>query len=87
MNAEMPVMIKMPLAIYRGFIGICLLESREYEILRNSGIAHVPANLREGNVAELFCGVDDATRLLTLARSFYPAASPCIEEGMRLAGT
>jgi len=76
------MLIEMPLATYRGFMGRCLLESREYEILKNSAIGHVPEFLRDGNVVEFFCAVDDAKLLLTRAKLFYPAAAPYIEEGL-----
>jgi hypothetical protein len=50
----MAILIQMPLAVCRGFIGRCPLDSREYEILKNSVISHVPEYLREGNVVEFF---------------------------------
>jgi len=78
----MAMLIKMPLATYRGFMGRCLLESREYEILKNSAIGHIPEFVRDGNVVEFFCTVDDAKLLLTRARSFFPDAAAFIEEGL-----
>jgi hypothetical protein len=81
----MAILIQMPLAVCRGFIGRCPLDSREYEILKNSVISHVPEYLREGNVVELFCNAKDAELLLARAKSFYPAAASYIEEGIRVA--
>ena len=81
----MAILIEMPLAVCRGFIGRCPLDSREYEILKNSVISHVPEYLREGNVVEFFCTVEDAELLLARAKSFYPAAASYIEEGIRVA--
>jgi hypothetical protein len=75
----MTVMIEMPLAVYQGLLGRCLLSSREYEILKNSVITHRPQNM-----VEFLCGADDAKLLLTRAKLFYPVAASCIEEGIRL---
>jgi hypothetical protein len=79
---NMAMLIEMPLATYRGFMGRCLLESREYVLLKNSVIGHVPEFVRDGNVVEFFCTVDDAKLLLTRAKLFFPAAAPYIEEGL-----
>jgi hypothetical protein len=61
------VLIEMPLAIYHGFMGRCLLDSRGYDILKNSVISHVPEYLRDGNVIECLCRVEDAKPLLSHA--------------------
>ena len=37
----------------------------------------------DGNVAALYCSVDDAKLLLKRAKSFYPVAASYIEEGLR----
>jgi hypothetical protein len=81
----MNVLIEMPLAIYQGFMGRCLLDSREYEILKNSVISHVPEYLRDGNVVECLCTVEDAKLLLAHAKRFYPVAGSHVEEAIRLA--
>jgi len=81
----MNVLIEMPLAIYHGFIGRCLLDSREYDILRNSVISHVPEYLREGNVVECLCTVEDAKLLVSHAKRYFPVVASHIEESLRLA--
>jgi hypothetical protein len=77
------VLIGMPLAVYQGFIGRCLLHSREYDVLKNSVISHVPENLRERNMVECLCTVEDATLLLRHANRFYPVAGAHIEESIK----
>jgi len=44
----MAVLVNIPLAYYQAFIGRCYLESREYHVLRNAVIDHVPVHLRDG---------------------------------------
>lgn len=79
----MAVLVEIPLASYQAFIGRCDLESREYHVLRNAIIHHVPQYLRDGNVATLLCSEDDANLLLRRANQFYPIAASCIEEALR----
>jgi DNA-directed RNA polymerase specialized sigma24 family protein len=79
----MAVLVNIPLAYYQAFIGRCYLESREYHVLRNAVIDHVPVHLRDGNVATLFCSEDDATLLLRRAKQFYPIAASYIQEALR----
>ena len=81
----MNVLIEMPLGIYHGWIGRCLLDSREYGILKNSIIGRVPEYLRDGNVVECLCSIEDAKLLLTHAKQYYPVAASYIEESIRLA--
>ena len=81
----MNVLIEMPLGIYNGWIGRCLLDSREYGILKNSIIGHVPEYLRDGNIVNCLCSVEDANLLLTHAKHYYPVAASYIEESIRLA--
>jgi DNA-directed RNA polymerase specialized sigma24 family protein len=77
----MAVLVEIPLAYYQAFIGRC--EDREYRLLRNAVIYHVPEYLREGNVATLLCSEDDAKLLLRRANQFYPIAASYIEEALR----
>ena len=79
----MAIWVEIPLAFYQAFIGRCDLDSREYQVLRNAIIHHVPEYLRDGNVATLLCSEDDAKLLLRLAKQFYPPAASSIEEGLR----
>ena len=80
----MPTLISIPIEHYQALVGRCLLASREYAILRNSVINHVPTSFREGNVVEILCALDDATLILDLARRVYPSAAPYIEKTMSL---
>jgi anti-sigma factor ChrR (cupin superfamily) len=75
----MAVLVEIPLASYQAFIGRCDLESREYHVLRNAIIHHVPQYLRDGNVATLLCSEDDAKLLLRRAKQFYPIAASSID--------
>ena len=78
----MALVIEIPLAYYQAFIGRCYLESREYHVLRNAIIDHVPVHLRDGNIARLLCSQDDAKLLLRRAKQFYPIAASYIEEAL-----
>lgn len=82
----MTVVVEIPLAYYQAFIGRCYLESREYHVLRNAIIDHVPAHLRDGNVATLLCSEDDARVLLRRAKQFYPIAASYIDEALHSPG-
>ena len=82
----MAAVVEIPLAYYQAFIGRCYLESREYHVLRNAIIDHVPAHLRDGNVATLLCSEDDARLLLRRAKQFYPIAASYIEEALHSPG-
>ena len=83
----MAVRIEMPLVIYHSFLGRCLLDSREYQILKNSVIGHVPEYLPDGNIVEFLCTIGDAKLILARARLFYPTAASYIEEGIRTASS
>ncbi len=79
----MTVLVEIPLALYQAFIGRCGLDSREYGVLRNAIIAHVPKYLRDGNVATLLCTEDDANLLIGRAKQFYPQVVYYFEEALR----
>lgn len=79
----MAVSVEIPLPDYQAFLGRCDLDSREYHVLRNAVIDHVPEYLRDGNVAILLCSEADAKLLLTRAKRFYPLAAIYIEEALR----
>ena len=81
----MAVLLEIPLAYYQGFIGCCDLESREYHVLRNAIIDHVPEYVRDGNIANVLCSEKDANLLLRRAKQFYPIAAPRIEQALRSA--
>ena len=61
----------MPIGWYQSLLGRCLLSSREYAVLKNSVIDHVPADTRDANVVEILCVVDDAKLILDLAHRIY----------------
>jgi hypothetical protein len=75
--------IEIPLANYQAFIGRCAYDSREYQILKNAIIDHVPNHLPDGNIAAWCCSVEDAKLLLHRSRQFYPAVTSYIEEALR----
>ena len=79
----MAVLVEIPLAYYQAFIGRCDLDSREYHVLRNAIIHHVPKYLHDGNVATLICTEDDANLLVRRAKQFYPIVASHIEEALR----
>jgi hypothetical protein len=60
----MAILVDLPLAYYQAFIGRCDLDSREYQVLRNAIIDHVPEYLRDGNITTLLCSEQDAKLLL-----------------------
>lgn len=78
----MKILIAMPIARYQGFLGRCLLSSREYAILKNAIISHVPTNAREGNIVEIFCDIEDAKLLLDLAKRAFPEVVADIEKSL-----
>ena len=78
----MKTLIAMPIATYQGLLGRCLLASREYAILKNAIISHVPTNAREGNMVEIFCDIEDAQLLLDLAKRAFPVAVADIETSL-----
>ena len=69
----------MPIGIYAGFLGRCLLSSREYAALKNSVIERAPGS---SSIVEILCHSTEATLLLDRARRFYPVAVPFIEEAL-----
>jgi hypothetical protein len=71
----MAVSIFFPVAVYHGFIGRCKLDSRPYEILRNSVLDH-PPGLDEQTIVELLCSEENADILLDHAIEYY---SPAIQ--------
>ena len=81
----MTVLVKLPIGIYQGFMGRCPLSSREYAILRNSLIIHMPKESQEENIVEFLCRIGEAKLLLDRAWQFYPNAVPYIEDGISLA--
>jgi hypothetical protein len=82
----MNVFISIPIALYQALLGRCLLASREYAIIKNSVINHVPTNVRDGNIVEILCAIGDAELILNLAKRVYPAAIPYIEDAVRREG-
>src|SRR5258707_11705689 len=85
-NINMTALIEMPLAVYQGLLGRCVLSGREYELLKNSVVSDRPIYLRFRKVIDILCEIEDAKLLLNRAKLFYPGAVSYIEEGIRLAG-
>ena len=81
----MTVLVKLPIEIYQGFMGRCLLSSREYAILRNSLIIHTPKESQDKSIVEFLCRIGEAKLLLDHTQQFYPNAVPYIEDGISLA--
>lgn len=79
----MNVSVEIPLPYYQAFIGRCDLDSREYHVLRNAIIHHVPEYAADGNVAILLCSAADAELLLRRAALFFPIAASYIEQALR----
>ena len=81
----MTVLVKLPIGIYQGFMGRCLLSCREYAILINSLIIHMPKESQDENIIEFLCRIGEAKLLLDHAWQFYSNAVPYIEDGISLA--
>jgi hypothetical protein len=75
----MTLTVKMPLGIHSGFMGHCLLSSRDYTALKNSVIEHRPGN---ASLVEILCDVVEANLMLDLALKFYHPAVPFIEQAI-----
>jgi hypothetical protein len=71
----MAVRLSLPLAVYHGFLGRCKLDSRPYEILRNSIVDRAPG-LQEKSAVHVLCSKEDANILLKHAIAHYPQAIP-----------
>ena len=82
----MAVTILLPLPVYHGFIGRCKLDSRPYDILKNSLFNH-SADEHEKTVVEVLCSEEDAAILLHHASDYYAPAIPYINEGRRTRST
>ena len=76
----MNILVSMPIGWYQSLLGRCLLSSREYAVLKNSVIDHVPSDSREGNVVEILCAVDDAKLILDLAHRMYFGARFAVDQ-------
>jgi hypothetical protein len=76
-GSALKVMVAMPLQIYHGLLGRCPLLSREYAILRNSVIVHLP-----DDTLEILCDVSEAGMILDHARAFHPVAVPYLERSL-----
>jgi hypothetical protein len=75
-----PVLIKMPIATYLGFLGRCPLASREYVVLRNSIITLAPRG--DHSFIEILCEFGDANLILDRAIHFYPDATSYIRNAL-----
>ena len=84
-NVRVAVLVEVPLAYYQGFIGRCELESREYHVLRNGIIGHVPEYLRDGNVTTLLCS-EDVVSSMTAPIAIDYTCPPTNESDVRITG-
>ena len=75
----MTVTVKMPLGIHSGFMGRCLISSREFAALKNSVIEQGPG---DASSVKILCEVVDANLMLDLALKFYHPAIPFIEQAI-----
>ena len=75
----MTVTVTMPLDIHAGFMGRCVISSREYAALKNSVIEHGSGN---AGLVKILCEVADANLMLDLALKFYHRAVPFIEQAI-----
>ena len=77
----MTVLVKLPIEIYQGFMGRCLLSSREYAILRNSLIIHTPKESQDKSIVEFMCLIGEAKLLLDHAAHFGSGAGSLSSPG------
>jgi hypothetical protein len=68
--------VKMPMEIYAGFLGRCLLSSREYAVLKNSVVDRASGSL------QILCSPAEASLIREHAKRFYPAAVAYIESAL-----
>ena len=78
----MAVLIKIPLQPYLGFLGRCLLSSREYAVLKTSIIERIPERQFSVDVVDILCETSDAQLILERAMLFYVEAVPFIRDGL-----
>jgi len=78
----MMVLVRMPLDIYRDFLGNFPLASRGYGILTN--IITEPTTTVDSSIVVLLCGIDDAKLILVRANRFFPLAASYIEKALSL---
>src|SRR5258706_2187906 len=69
----MTILIKLPMVIYRGFLGCCPSASREYAILKNSVVVPTQAG---DSIVEILCQYPEAKLIFERANQFYPDAAP-----------
>ena len=78
----MAVFIKIPLQLYLGFLGRCLLSSREYAVLKTSIIERSAERQFSVDVVDILCETSDAQLILERALQFYVEAVPFIRDGL-----
>jgi hypothetical protein len=74
--------IEMPLPMYDNFVEKCDPSSREYAPLKNSVIVRRKKDDHCERVLEITCDLDDARRLLVVARQHDPDAVLIIERAI-----
>jgi len=77
----MVVSLGIPLEIYHGLLGRCVLSSRVFAILKNSLImTDKPKGEKATNIIHITCDTKDARLLSKHAQQFYRAAIPYLEK-------
>jgi hypothetical protein len=75
----------MPLPVYDGFVDKCDQASREYAILKNAIL--VSPEIQQDRIAEIYCSLEDADKLIVRASDIYPDAVEYIKRAIITAFT
>jgi hypothetical protein len=82
-GTAMIILISFPVTTYIGFLGRCLLFSRECAVLKNGVVEQAPDAARGTIFIKIRCGREDAELLLRRAIRIYAAAIPYIAEAVQ----
>jgi hypothetical protein len=72
----------MPIERYDGFLESCDPSCQEFSILQGGTFIRRPHDGRYLRIIQINCDVDQAKRLLDLAKKIYPDAVPDIEHAL-----
>ena len=75
----MKISVVIPREHYDALLRMCDDSQPEYELLVNGAIS----NNERGDIAEVMCEVEQAEKLLDLARRLNPEAAPIIAESIQ----
>jgi hypothetical protein len=73
------------LPVYDGFVDKCDQASREYAILKNAIL--VSPEIQQDRIAEIYCSLEDADKLIVRASDIYPDAVEYIKRAIITAFT